>query len=240
MSSVGVEPDNFIEIPFTVTNLDLYIVRSAILKALRENLQHFHGKLLDIGCGKMPYKSFIKMNSSVSEYVGLDIETAIEYDPAVKPDYTWDGISMPFDDETFDSLMATEVLEHCPEPSIILKEVYRVLKPNCVFFFTTPFLWNLHEVPHDEYRFTPFSLDRHLRSVGFREIDISASGGWHASLAQMLGLWVRRSNLQNRKRKYLSMMLKPIIKRLLDLDVKTKIQFDKGPMITTLYGTARK
>lgn len=240
MSSVREQADNFINVPFTLANLDLYIVRSAILKALRSNLQYFQGNLLDIGCGKMPYKSFIKENSRIENYVGLDIETAIEYDPNIKPDFTWDGITMPFEDESYESIMATEVLEHCPDPRIILNEVYRVLKPQGVFFFTTPFLWNLHEVPHDEYRFTPFSLRRHLESAGFRRIDINASGGWHASLAQMLGLWVRRSNLPGRKRKYLSVMLRPIIKKLLAWDAKTKIQFDKGPMITTLYGTARK
>ena len=232
--------DNFINIPFTISNLDRYIVRTAILGAIKENLPYFNGKMLDIGCGKMPYRSFIKSNSTITEYIGIDIETAAEYDPNVRPDYTWDGITIPLDNETFDCIMGTEVLEHCPHPDVILSEIYRVLKTDGIFFFTTPFLWNLHEVPHDEYRYTPFSLTRHLTRVGFKDINIKASGGWHASMAQMLGLWVRRSNLTPLKRKYLSILIKPIIKKLLRLDAKTKIQFNKGPMITTIYGTAKK
>ena len=88
--------------------------------------------------------------------------------------------------------MATEVLEHCPEPQVIINEVYRVLEDKAVFFMTVPFIWNLHEVPYDEYRYTPFALKRLLQNAGFRQIDIKAHGGWNASLALMLAMWCRR------------------------------------------------
>ena len=80
-------PDNFIVIPFTRKNLDLYVIRTAILKALSGNLSRLHGKLLDAGCGKMPYKDYILNNSRVKDYVGLDIEQALNYDDMVKPDF---------------------------------------------------------------------------------------------------------------------------------------------------------
>lgn len=232
--------DNFINVPFTKGNLDRYYIRTSIFKALMSNLPKFKGKILDIGCGKMPYKDYILKNSSVSEYVGLDIENALIYEANIKPDFTWDGKIMPFKDNSFDCAFGTEVLEHCPEPEIILKEVLRVLQPEGVFFFTVPFLWNLHEVPYDEYRYTPFSLDRHLRNSGFKEIEIKATGGWHASMAQMLGLWVKRSPMSSRKRGFLLIILKPIIKFLIKLDANTKVHFVSGQMITGLYGTAKK
>jgi SAM-dependent methyltransferase len=121
-----------------------------------------------------------------------------------------------------------------------LKEVYRVLKKDGIFFFTVPFLWNLHEVPHDEYRYTPFSLQRHLENSGFRDINIKATGGWHASMAQMLGLWVRRSPLHPLKRKWFSILLKPVIKQLILKDSMSTPMFVEGQMITGLYGTAKK
>src|SRR5690606_37327284 len=118
---------------------------------------------LDVGCGRMPYRDLILSESQVSRYVGLDIDTALHYDSKIRPDVYWNGVTMPFPDSSFDSAMATEVLEHCSDPTIILGEVYRVLKPGGTFFFTTPFLWNLHEVPRDEFRLTPFYLERLLR-----------------------------------------------------------------------------
>ena len=153
----------------------------------------FNVQYLDMGFSKMPYKDYILEHFEISKYVGLDIETALDYDTKLKADFFCDGIRMPFENNSFECAIGTEVLEHCPEPEIILKEAFRVLKPEDVFFFTVPFLWNLHEVPTDEYRYTPFSLERHLKNSGFSNIEIKATGGWHASMAQMLGLWVRRS-----------------------------------------------
>ncbi len=232
--------DNFTNIPFTKENLDRYSIRTAIFNALNETLPKLKGNLLDIGCGKMPYKNYILENSKVTNYIGLDIENALKYDAAIKPDHTWDGETMPFESNSFECAFGTEVLEHCPEPEIVLKEVLRVLKPEGVFFFTVPFLWNLHEVPNDEYRYTPFSLERHLKNTGFNEIKINATGGWHAAMAQMLGLWVRRSPMSNTKRKWLSKLLKPVIQFLIKMDIPAQVTFKEGQMITGLYGTAKK
>ncbi|TDW47144.1 methyltransferase family protein [Flavobacterium sp. 270] len=232
--------DNFTNIPFNIHNLDRFYIRTSIFNAIINVIPFFSGKLLDVGCGKMPYKEHILKNSEVKDYVGLDIENALIYDQEIKPDFTWKGTVMPFEKEIFDCAFATEVLEHCPEPEIILNEINRVLKPNGIFFFTVPFLWNLHEVPHDEYRYTPFSLERHLINSGFKNIRIKAMGGWHASMAQMLGLWVRRSPMSKRKRKYLSYILKPVMAFLIKMDKNATIDFVEGQMITGLYGTAKK
>lgn len=212
----------------------------SIFNALKVTIPVLKDNLLDIGCGKMPYREYILKNSRVNNYVGLDIEDALQYDSEIKPDFTWNGKEMPFEDSSFECAFGTEVLEHCPNPEVVLKEVFRILKPNGLFFFTVPFIWNLHEVPNDEYRYTPFSLQRHLEASGFTDIKIKATGGWHASMAQMLGLWVRRSPMSSRKRKVLSCISKPIIKYLIKLDKPEYVVFKEGQMITGLYGTAKK
>jgi len=235
-----VKRDNFTNIPFEASTLDIYYVRQSILLALKENITLFKGKLLDIGCGKMPYKEFIVANSTIEKYVGLDIEGALNYDADIKPDYLWDGITMPFADNSFDSAFGTEVLEHCARPEIILNEVYRVLKPGGVLFFTVPFLWPLHEVPNDAFRYTPFILQSLLKDAGFVKIQLEAIGGWHASMAQMLGLWVRRSPMGDKKRKLLSVGLKPVIRYLLKMERFSRPEFNEGQMITGLSGIAYK
>jgi len=232
--------ENFINLKCTLNTLDVFFIRTSIFKAIKENVTSFEGNLLDIGCGKMPYRDFINKNSDITEYIGLDIDSALVYDKNIRPDFTWDGITMPFENNTFDNAFGTEVLEHCPEPEIVLKEVYRVLKKDGKFFFTVPFLWNLHEVPNDNYRYTPFSLKRHLENAGFNDITIKATGGWHASMAQMLGLWVRRSPMPKSQRNFLSRLLKPVISYLIRKDESSNIRFIEGQMITGLYGIAKK
>ena len=232
--------DDFTNLKITKNNLDVYQIRVKIFNFIKSSLSLFSGEILDVGCGKMPYKKYILENSKVTEYIGLDIDDALVYDKKIKPDYTWDGIRMPFENDTFECAIGTEVLEHCPNPEIILKEIYRVLKPGGVFLFTVPFLWNLHEVPHDEYRYTPFSLERHLKNSGFRDVTIKATGGWHASMAQMLGLWVRRSPMRHKKRQLLSWLVKPAIKYLISLDKPERVQFKNGQMITGLSGYVKK
>lgn len=232
--------DGFIDIPFVRGNLDRYLVRTSIFNALQKVSPLLNGNLLDVGCGKMPYRKFLLDHSPVKDYTGLDLETSLVYEAGIKPDVTWNGIQIPLQDEAYDSAMATEVLEHCPEPEIVLKEIFRIIKPGGIFFFTVPFLWNLHEVPHDHYRYTPFSLERHLGKAGFKEVQIFSTGGWHASMAQMLGLWVRRSPISSLKRSILSTVLMPVIKYLVRKDINPGKDFKEGQMITGLYGWARK
>ncbi|MEQ8563050.1 MAG: methyltransferase domain-containing protein [Cytophagales bacterium] len=235
--------DGFVNIPFTKENMDIYIIRKSIINAINTCLPQFKGNLLDIGCGKMPYRQHILDNSAITNYNGLDIETALIYDEQVSPDYTWDGITMPFAKDKFDTAFGTEVLEHCPDPSRILKEVHRVLKPNGLFFFTVPFLWNLHEVPNDYYRYTPFSLESYLKDSGFKQIEIHAHGGWHLGMAQMLGLWMRRSSIKEIKewkRSILSNTIIRVMRKLIKWSSSEHVSFKEGQMISGLYGTAIK
>jgi SAM-dependent methyltransferase len=221
--------------------LDLYHARSSIFKFLKKNIAMMHGKVIDVGCGIMPYKEMVEESSLIDSYLGIDFESSLasEYELG-KPHLFWDGISLPLDSCTVDTAIATELLEHCPNPNEVLCEIQRVLKSGGIFIFTVPFLWNLHLVPHDEYRYTPFSLKRHLQNAGFIDIELEALGGWDASLAQMIGIWVQNRPL--RFKKFYAYFAKFLIRKLLYKDQyfnKLDI-FKDGVMITGICGVARK
>lgn len=228
----------FINPSLTVDNLDLYIVRHAIYEAIRGVLPLLSGTLLDIGCGKMPYKSWILESSDVRQYLGLDFPGGI-YARQQMPDITWDGMHIPLQNEVIDCAIATEVLEHSPEPERLLRETYRILKVDGLFFFTVPFFWPLHDIPYDEYRYTPFALKRHLRNAGFEHCALQALGGWDASLAQMLGLWGRRRPMRGIMRRIVSTFLWPVMFWLIQHDSRP-YNFESPSMITGLSGIARK
>jgi SAM-dependent methyltransferase len=218
--------------------VDVFHDRRSILVALQQAMPSFHGTLLDIGCGHMPYRPLLMSpRSRVERYIGLDLHDGRGSYPA--PDLVWDGRCIPLEDQSVDSVVATEVLEHCPNPVEVISEMHRVLRAEGILFFTAPFLWPLHDVPHDEYRYTPFALQRLLDEAGFAHVNLTAAGGWDASLAQMIGLWVRRRPMKRWMRGLLSMFATPVVRGLLRID-RPPLDFRRNGMITGISGTARK
>lgn len=211
----------------TFENVDRFFIKKSIYGYMMSKSQLLKGKLLDVGCGEMPYRNTFLENFAIKSYIGLDIFGALEYKTNVKPDYFWDGTTMPFEDDFFDSGFATEVLEHCPDPNITLLEIYRVLKPNSPLLLTIPFLWPTHESPYDFYRYTPFALKSILEKAGFEEIEIEGLGGWHASFAQMIGLWLRRSGISISRQKFLYFFIGPLMKYLIKIDYKPTVFSDQ-------------
>ncbi len=200
------------------STLDSYgnvlLLRSAIERA-RCN---FYGDVLDVGCGQMPYRSLVLSEPSrATRYISVDL-------PGVgnAPDIEWDGRMIPLPDARVDCAMLTEVLEHCADPEGVLKEVCRVLRPGGFLYLTVPFIWPMHDVPHDEFRYTSYCLQRLLANAGFPNASIEATGGRHALLAVVLGLWVRRRALTSRvhvvTKAVLSVVLWPVIWSLMRMD----------------------
>lgn len=217
--------------------LDLFVIRRGILRGLTEALPRFHGHVLDVGCGYQPYRTLMESPPSrATKYVGVDLADGLY---ATRPDATWDGRTLPFEDAQFDSALATEVLEHCPDPQGTLNEIARILKPSGFLFFTVPFMWPLHDMPYDEYRYTPSSLTRHLSAAGFTDIEIKATGGWDASLAQMIALWVRNRPMATWKKRVLSAVVTPLVRGLTARDHRPS-DFTQYLMIPGLTGTATR
>lgn len=227
------------DLELKINNLDIYFPLTKKVKILREvSKKYFKGRVLDVGCGQMPYKATILENLTITDYVGVDIKNEI-YQRNMKPDLFWDGKSLPIDDKKFNCAMLIEVLEHVPKPEVVLNEVHRILEKDGCLVITVPFLWNLHDVPNDEYRYTPFALKRILEDSNFEIIELEAIGNWHSSLAIMLGIYCRRA-LKGKKRYFASILLKPVIKFLHKKDEKMgKKDFYKSQMITGLWCVAK-
>jgi len=171
--------------------------------------------------------------------LGVDIENII-YQKTIKPDCFWDGYEVPIENSTFENAILIEVLEHMPKPENTLKELSRLLKKDANLLITVPFLWTLHDVPNDEYRYTPFSLKRMLESNDFEIVNMESFNGWHGSMASMLALYARRG-IPAKYRKIFSILILPIVKYLMKKDSKArKTNFNEGQMITGLWCLAKR
>ena len=145
--------DGYISLPLNVDTQDVYIVRTAIREVLGRQLPKFSGTfLLDIGCGAQDSirGMILSPPSRVEKYLGMDLSAAaggVAWRP--DQDVEWNGVSMPLDACSVDCAMATEVLEHCPDPSAILREGAPCDPPRRYPLLTVPFLWPLHTPPYD-------------------------------------------------------------------------------------------
>ena len=231
--------DSFLRPSLSLSNIDRYLPRIAILQAILSCTSYLRGRCLDVGCGDQPYRSLLLHPPfEISELLGLD--RASDRCQHTPPDLVWMEGKIPLPDDSFDSAICTEVLEHCPNPREILAEVHRVLKPGSTLLITVPFLWPLHEVPHDWCRYTPFALSHLLESAGFVVCELRSLGGYDRSLAQMLGLWLRRRPMNRYLRAALTLLLYPIWTGLRLSREPNTTAWDEGLMITGLMARVVK
>jgi SAM-dependent methyltransferase len=117
------------------------------------------GRVLDYGCADVPYRHFF---SADVDYVAADLEG----NPDASLLLNDDG-SVPADDESFDGVVSTQVLEHVTDPSLYLSECFRVLRPGGHLLLSTHGLFVYHPDPDDYWRWTCAGLRRSVQQAGF-------------------------------------------------------------------------
>ena len=141
---------------------------------LKIELATAHGDVLDVGAGAQPYRPLLPADS---RYRAIDIAIAGEAFGYNLPDIEYfEGDRWPVEDSSVDVVLATETLEHVPEPAVFLAESRRVLRPGGRIVLTVPFAARWHYIPHDYWRYTPSSLRNLLKAAGFAEVVVHARG----------------------------------------------------------------
>ncbi|MGG4552619.1 methyltransferase domain-containing protein [Paenibacillus humicus] len=161
---------------FSGSTLRLYKVMMPIIS------NNIRGRALDAGCGNQPFRDAIE--EVAASYESLDIEKRV-------PDVTYTGdlqnASM-IPDNSFDSVVCSEVLEHVPDHNKAISELYRMTKKDGVVICTVPHLSGLHEEPYDFFRFTKYGLKFLFEKHGFREVEVIKAGGLVCFLNHLFSL----------------------------------------------------
>ena len=144
--------------------------------------------VIDVGAGTSPYRKMINHE----RYIVVDIEDRGGADGVerVTGDLTK---RIPLENELADLILCTEVLEHVPEYTVAISELYRMLKPDGVLLVTVPFVWVLHEAPNDFFRFTHFGIQRLLIDGGFTKVVVTNSNNYCYTLLQLVAIPLRHS-----------------------------------------------
>lgn len=140
------------------------------------------GKTLDAGAGMLNAKPILM--KYCDQYVGLD-----RVSDSNKIDMVGDIQAMDMiKSSVFDTVYASQVLEHVPRPWDALSEIYRILKPNGYVIISVPHLSALHQEPLDFYRYTPYGLRFLMERAGFSIEAEYRTGGLISFLCHPLSL----------------------------------------------------
>ncbi|MEO8590671.1 MAG: class I SAM-dependent methyltransferase [Flavobacteriales bacterium] len=136
--------------------------------------EHITGHVLDCGCGPVPYHMLYAPRTTASTCIDWsqnpDVLNLLDQVVDING-------PLPFPDNSFDSVLCSDVIAHIKRPWELIKELTRVLKPGGRLVITTPFIYWMAEYPHEYYHPTRFALEDISSSVGLEVIHMESYGG---------------------------------------------------------------
>ena len=169
--------------------------RNLVERRLRHALRGRAGlTILDLGAG-----SGIMMDrlGDLGLNVGLDLSMSAARFCRAKGHAALlaDAGRLPFPAESFDAVIAADVIEHTPDDELVVSELRRVLRPGGVLMVTVPafmFLWSHHDVAIGHYRrYRRASLVRLLEEAGIH-VERSSYANFFAFPAFLAARWAQR------------------------------------------------
>lgn len=178
-----------------------YKTRRKIIRHILKKHRSIFGdeiKILDVGCGA---GLLLKEMESFGVCYGIDVsQKAVDFckKRGIKNIQVADAARIPYPDNTFDVVVALDVIEHIENDEEAVREVYRVLKPRGVAIIAVPafmFLWGVTDVvSHHHRRYTLPELRRKIKSANFSIIRASYFNTFlfpFIALARLAARWLR-------------------------------------------------
>jgi SAM-dependent methyltransferase len=144
-----------------------------------------HALILDLGGHRHTKRGQFDINEYEFRVVTVNIVT--DKGTTVQADAQY----IPFGDGCFDVVFCSELLEHVPNPQVVLQEAHRVLRCGGMLLMTAPFLYRVHADPYDYGRYTAYYWRTVLTSAGFDAITIEPQGLFYSVL---LDFWKQYLN----------------------------------------------
>ncbi len=137
-------------------------------------------RVLDAGAGELRYAAAFARQ----RYVALDLavgDAAWDYS---KLNLLGDLEHLPLSDAVFEASVNIVTLEHVRRPQQVLNELARVMRPGGRLLLVAPLMWEVHQAPHDYFRYTRHGLEHLLTTAGFSIRRIDPVGGFFWLMAR--------------------------------------------------------
>jgi SAM-dependent methyltransferase len=139
-------------------------------------------RMLDAGAGEGQYKHhFVRQR-----YCGVDLAVGDAAWNYGNIDVLTDLAHLPFRSGSFDAAINVVTLEHLREPAQALAEIARTLASGGQLLIVAPHEWEVHQAPHDYFRYTRYGLEHLLTKAGLEPREIRPVGGYFRLVARRL------------------------------------------------------
>ena len=139
-------------------------------------------RVLDAGAGECQYAGSFQRQ----RYVAVDLAVGDAQWNYGKLDVVGDLTALPFPAGRFDVALNIVTLEHVREPALALREIARVLKPGGRLLLIVPHEWEVHQSPHDYFRYTRHGIGYLLEQAGMNAESLQPVGGYFRLLSRRL------------------------------------------------------
>jgi SAM-dependent methyltransferase len=157
-------------------------------------------QVLDVGCGTGANLRLL-VELGFQDVIGLDrSEEAIRWcaEKGLPPVKRGDLCRLPFPEDHFDMILATDVLEHIDDEGAAVMELFRVLRPGGTLIASVPAfesLWGLQDqVSHHKRRYRREALSALLRAGGFH-----VARSFYFNFLLFAPIWLARQLIRWRK-----------------------------------------
>jgi len=197
-----------------------YIYNRQRISFFKKNIENKKiQKVLDLGCGDKPFKNFFDKKV---EYIGIDISKESRADIILDLNTQ----KIPFTDEFFDLVIASEIIEHIYNQDFFFKEMIRVVKKGGYIYISAPFMFPQHDLFRDYYRYTELFYKEKLPSIGINISDIEPSNTIISTCLVFCNLIIRGLSLP-KILKYLFHIFNNLLGLLTEKIINSKILANK-------------